>query len=86
MLVRGDDVDNVRERLRIRIAPDLIVLDMLLAGRDGRAIAGEVKAEPLTRHSPIVMISVRPNASQEAADTGADGFIAKPFDLDALLE
>ena len=79
-------MDNVREHLRIRVAPDLTVLDMLLAGRDGRAIAGEVKAEPLTRHSPIVMISVRPNASQEAADTGADGFIDKPFDLDALLE
>lgn len=79
-------MDNVRERLRIRVAPDVIVLDMLLAGWDGRAIAGEVKAEPLTRHSPIVMILVRPNASQEAADAGVDGFIAKLFNFDAWFE
>lgn len=84
-VVAVDTGDGLMERLRARGLPDLILLDMLLAGRDGREIAGELKAEQATRHIPILMMSAHPRAAQEAADAGADGFLAKPFELDAVL-
>src|SRR6185312_6307207 len=71
--------------LRSKKAPDLILLDMLLAGRDGREIVRDLKADPSTRSIPVLMISAHPRAAQEAADAGSDGFLAKPFELDALV-
>jgi DNA-binding response OmpR family regulator len=65
--------------------PDLILLDMLLSGQDGRQIARRLKERDTTRHIPILMLSAHPNAEREALGAGADGFMAKPFDLDALL-
>jgi CheY-like chemotaxis protein len=77
--------DELIQRLRTEQAPDLILLDMLLAGRDGREIVRDLKADPSTRSIPVLMISAHPRAAQEAADAGADGFLAKPFDLDTLM-
>jgi CheY-like chemotaxis protein len=77
--------DDLIQLLRTEKAPDLILLDMLLAGRDGREIVRDLKAEPSTRSIPVLMVSAHPRAAQEAADAGADGFLAKPFDLDTLM-
>ena len=76
--------DDLIKRLRTERAPDLILLDMLLAGHDGREIVRGLKADPSTRSIPVLMMSAHPRAAQEAADVGADGFLAKPFDLDTL--
>lgn len=65
--------------------PDLILLDMLLSGQRGTEIAGKLKQQKATEHIPILMLSAHPNAEQEAKAAGADGFLAKPFDLDDLL-
>lgn len=64
--------------------PDLILLDMLLSGQDGRQIARRLKGRATTRRIPILMLSAHPNAEREALAAGADGFLAKPFDLDTL--
>jgi CheY-like chemotaxis protein len=66
--------------------PDLILLDMLLSGQDGREIARRLKADPSTRHIPILMLSAYPTIEQEAKAAGADSFLAKPFELDDLLD
>ena len=66
--------------------PSLIVLDMLLSGSDGREITRRLKAHAATSHIPILMLSAHPMARQEAHAAGADAFLAKPFELDALLE
>jgi CheY-like chemotaxis protein len=79
---QGDDLIQL---LRSEKAPDLILLDMLLAGRDGREIVRDLKADPSIRSIPVLMISAHPRAAQEAANAGADGFLAKPFDLDTLV-
>jgi DNA-binding response OmpR family regulator len=68
------------------VLPDLIILDVLLSGKDGRAICQKLKAQADTRHIPIIMISAHPNAKESVANVGADAFLAKPFELDALLE
>lgn len=77
--------DTLAQRLREDGQPDLILLDMLLSGRHGSDIARELKQHPTTRNIPILMLSAHPDAEQEARTAGANGFIAKPFDLDDLL-
>jgi DNA-binding response OmpR family regulator len=65
--------------------PDLILLDVLLSGKDGRAIVKYLKSQDETRHIPIIMFSAHPSAEQTARAAGAEDFIAKPFNIDDLL-
>ncbi len=65
--------------------PDLIILDVLLSGKDGRIICQKLKGQPETMHIPVIMISAHPNARQSVKAVGADDFLAKPFDIDDLL-
>ena len=66
--------------------PDLIILDILLSGHDGGTICKHLKSQERTNHIPIILISAHPNARAISDEAGADGFVAKPFDVDTLLE
>ncbi len=66
--------------------PDVVVLDMLLSGQDGRLLCQAVKNNQETQHVPIIMISAHPGAAQSTIAAGADDFVAKPFDIDDLLQ
>src|SRR5665213_635535 len=66
--------------------PDLILLDVLISGYDGRTICRELKASQETSHIPVIMFSAHPGAAASIADYGADDFIAKPFDVTNLLQ
>ncbi len=65
--------------------PDLIILDVLLSGKDGRLICQKLKSQDDTRHIPIIMISAHPGARESVKAVGADDFLAKPFAVDDLL-
>jgi DNA-binding response OmpR family regulator len=66
--------------------PDVILLDVLLSGEDGREIARRLKSQEKTRHIPIIMISAHPNAAVTVRECGADAFLPKPFDVNDLLQ
>src|ERR1019366_9453003 len=59
---RGEDVETIS----LLEQPDLIVLDMLLSGKDGREIAHQLKSQVGTMHIPILMLSAHPRAAKEA--------------------
>ena len=65
--------------------PHLILLDMLLSGKDGREIAKRLKRQDETKHIPVIMFSAHPGAETAARVAGADDFLAKPFEIDELL-
>ena len=65
--------------------PDLILLDVLISGNDGRTICKQLKSQEGTRNIPIIMFSAHPSAAATIADYGADDFIAKPFDVNDLV-
>ncbi len=65
--------------------PDLILLDVLLSGEDGRDICKKLKQDNKTKHIPILMISARPSAKDERLLVGPDDFLAKPFETEELL-
>src|SRR6266852_2856979 len=69
------------ERLAQDHLPDLLLLDMLLSGKDGRSIARQLKSQERTRHIPIIMLSAHPGAERESKGAGADDYLAKPFDM-----
>ncbi len=64
--------------------PGLILLDMRMPGMNGWDFARELRA----RHRsacPIVVVTAAENARRRAEEIGADGWLAKPFDLDEVL-
>jgi len=66
--------------------PDLVILDIMLGNMDGRELCRDIKTNVETYATPVIMIS----ASHALADINSpkgkpDDFIAKPFDIDALL-
>jgi DNA-binding response OmpR family regulator len=66
--------------------PDLILLDVLISGHDGRNICKQLKSDKATQHIPVIMFSAHPGAAATIADYGANDFIAKPFDVSHLLK
>lgn len=65
--------------------PDLIVLDVLLSGDDGRKICFNLKNDTRFAHIPIIMISAHPGAKETIGEYGADNFVPKPFSIADLV-
>ncbi len=65
--------------------PDLILLDIWLSGHDGGKIAKDLKSSDKTKHIPIIMMSANNQTEKITKDSGADGFLLKPFNIDDLL-
>ncbi len=66
--------------------PDLLVLDIWMSGQDGREICRHLKKDGSTKNIPVLMISASKDIQQSALDSGADDFLAKPFEMDDLLQ
>jgi DNA-binding response OmpR family regulator len=79
-----DEAEDV-ERLHNDGLPDLILLDVLLSGKDGREIVKHLKSQEKTKHIPVIMFSAHPSAEKTVHAAGADDFIAKPVEMDELL-
>ena len=64
---------------------DLIVLDIMLPGRDGLSILKNLRDQKNT--VPVVLVTARSEANEriEGLNLGADDYIAKPFYMDELL-
>jgi DNA-binding response OmpR family regulator len=85
--VRGySNAEEAEKTLRSsKINPDLIIMDILLSGRDGRIIANDLKTNKSTKNIPIILLSAHPNVEKTLSANLADDFIAKPFEIDDLL-
>lgn len=70
----------------IRYQPNLVMLDFLLAGINGGELCHQVKTNNLSAHIPVIMLSGYPRVLESLGNYGADAFIAKPFDLNHLIE
>lgn len=63
------------------INPDLIFIDEFLPVKRGSEICKHIKANPRLKHLPVILISTIPHLEKLAKDSGADGFLEKPFEL-----
>jgi len=67
--------------------PDLILLDLNLPRKDGRAVLADVKQDPSLRHIPVVVLTSS-QAEQDivrAYDLHANCYVTKPVDLDQFI-
>ena len=80
------DGEGATDRLVQRKEPfDVVVLDIMLPGKDGFAVVSELRAA--RNYVPVLMLTARgrPEDVLKGFASGADDYLAKPFDLSILL-
>lgn len=65
--------------------PDLLLLDLWMPVLSGYDIIRKVRADSQTAKLPIVVLSASRNEQKIALETGADRFMAKPFDINDIV-
>lgn len=65
--------------------PDLILLDLWMPVLSGDQILKNLRQNPETKDLPVIIISASREGERIANDAGASCFLAKPFDLDTLV-
>lgn len=69
------------------IIPDLVITDVMMPNMDGMALARAIRANDLTAHIPIIMVTARVTEQDriEGIKAGADAYLVKPFNTEELL-
>lgn len=81
-LFNGDEVFSNIKTTR----PDLVILDMMLPGIDGRDICKEIKLNKDTKHLPVIMCSGSDEIGIAMDQHGApNDVLHKPFDMHSLI-
>ena len=70
------------------IAPDLVLADVVMPGKDGYQVCQEIKADPSLSGVPVVLLAgtFEPFDEAKSKESGADDHITKPFESQALLD
>ena len=85
-VLRAADAEQAQTLIRAEL-PDLILLDWMLPGTSGIALARKLRAEERTKGVPIIMLTAK-GAEQDKVDgleAGADDYITKPFSPKELM-
>ena len=83
--VVGDGEGATEKLLHRKESFDVVVLDIMLPGKDGFAVVSELRAA--RNYVPVLMLTARgrPEDVLQGFASGADDYLAKPFDLSILL-
>ena len=75
-----EDGAAFQEALKSQL-PELIILDVMLPGKDGVTLLRELRAAPATRDIPVIMATARGAEYDkiQSLDLGADDYLVKPF-------
>ena len=65
--------------------PDLIILDIFIAGADGRVICKELKKSKTTINIPVILFSATNRLEAYTKDSNAQGYLKKPFENEDLI-
>ncbi len=76
------DGNSMLETLKIEI-PELIVLDIMLPGKDGVEVLKEIRSDSQTAKIPVIMATAKGTEMDKihGLDTGADDYLVKPFGM-----
>lgn len=87
----GFDVQTVADgdeayEAAVRNCPDVLVLDIMMPGRDGYTVLRDLRLNPATAEVPVVLLSAKATDAEvwEGWKSGADYYITKPFDPSEL--
>ncbi|PKM59579.1 MAG: DNA-binding response regulator [Firmicutes bacterium HGW-Firmicutes-4] len=87
----GFEVDGVQDGAMaiekiLNVLPDLIILDLMLPGKDGISICREIRANNIISYIPIIMLTAKSEEFDKVLglEIGADDYITKPFGVKEL--
>ncbi|MBI3369208.1 MAG: phosphate regulon transcriptional regulator PhoB [Burkholderiales bacterium] len=85
-IVLADSAETAQRAID-NMLPDLVVLDWMLPGQSGLALARQWRADARTRQLPIIMLTARGQEVDKVAglDAGADDYLTKPFSPNELM-
>jgi two-component system phosphate regulon response regulator PhoB len=85
-VVRAGSAEEAESAIRDAL-PDLIVLDWMLPGQSGLALARKLRAGERTRELPIIMLTARVHEEDkvQGLEAGADDYLTKPFSPKELV-
>ena len=81
-LLKWENIDSSLDSFK----PNLILLDVSLAGADGRDICKKIKQTKETEHLPVILFSANSRMGNDIASCHAQDFIAKPFELSHFVQ
>jgi len=86
ILEAGDGVEAVY--LARKEVFDLVLLDVMMPRMDGFEACRQLKGDPLTMHTPVIMLTARGTREdlEKGREAGADDYFVKPFSPIALLD
>ncbi len=76
----------IKETLKRKPYPDIILLDMDLPFANGVEVGQQLKSNASTKDIPVIMVSANPFLDQLCMDAGAIDYIQKPFNLKTLTQ
>lgn len=73
--------------IALKERPDLIVLDLMLPGRDGYTVFRELRRDARTVNIPVIMLTARAQTEDriQGLEAGADDYLTKPFSPKELV-
>ncbi len=74
------------ETMLLKVKPDLLIMDMWIAGEDGCEVVKRIKDNPVFASIPVIIVSAENDGEVLAKKCGADGFISKPFEMEEFLQ
>lgn len=90
---KGYEVDGVRDGSEVLAAiarnrPDVVVLDVMLPGKDGFEVCRAIKEDPATSSIPVLMLTAKKSSVdlERGRVAGADAYLTKPFKSVRVLE
>jgi CheY-like chemotaxis protein len=74
------------ERLE-EVRPDIVLCDIIMPEKDGYEVCDYIKKHPALGHVPVLLLTgaFEPFDQERASRVGCDGFLAKPFEPQALI-
>jgi DNA-binding response OmpR family regulator len=76
---------NIYDQIE-KVHPDLILLDLWMPVLSGDQVVRNLRSNAETSGLPVIIISASSDGRKIAADSGANDFIAKPFDVNDLID
>ena len=86
VVVQASSAEEAESAIRAAL-PDLVVLDWMLPGQSGVALAKKLRGDKRTSEIPIIMLTARAHEEDkiQGLDAGADDYVTKPFSPKELV-
>ncbi len=92
LTVSGFEVETAKDGVEgimsmERFKPDIVLLDFIMPKTDGLEICKRIKAHPVLKDIPVIIFTAagEKNIDQRIREAGAQDYISKPFDTQALV-